>query len=264
LELLRRGRESEPLTIDIQTRRQASAYDSTADLVFRTVAPDAGRRLPDAEVWEDLQRLLSWLADAVATHRPPEVHVTGAGHLGIGVALGSGLPETAGTPIAVQTSEGVFRRARRNLTLLERLPLIGVRPRRRRGPDGTGQGLAVYVDVSEFPGQPTFREWLATHQGEYRRSILLSRTDHFDPDRGSVMSTVIARTVRETAAKAGTSEVLLFAHTAWPLAVLLGAALNTLTVRIFEWDNSTGSPVYVEVATVRPGSGGGPVIDVVR
>jgi hypothetical protein len=262
LEVLRRGRETAPLTIDIQSRRHASAYASTADLVFRTVPPAAGRRLPDPEVWEDLQRLLVWLADVIATERPPEVHLTGGGHLGIGLALGAGLPEAAGAPIAVETVDGVFRRTRRSLSWRERLPFVGVRPRQRWGPRGTGLPLAVYVDVSEFAGLPTFTEWIAANRSAFGRSIVLTRIERHDPERGALIATTIAAAVRGAARKAKASDVLLFLHTSWPLAVLLGAALNTLTVRVFEWDNSSGPPVYVEVVTLRPGIGGSPMIEV--
>jgi SMODS-associated and fused to various effectors sensor domain len=165
-------------------------------------------------------------------------------------------------PFAVETVDGAFRRARRSLSLRERLPFVGVRPRRRWGPRGTGAPLAVCVEVSEFAGLPTFREWLAANRSAFGRSIVLTRTGHHDPERGKLMATSVAAAIRDAARMTSASEVLLFPHISWPLAVLLGAALNTLTVRIFEWDNSVGPPVYVEVATLRAGIGGSPMVEV--
>ncbi len=264
LDVLRRGREPEPLMIDVQTRQTASAYASRADLVFRTVPPPIGRRIPEPDVWEDLGRLLEWLADVIGSVGPPAVHLTGGGHLGIGFALGAGLPEPTGIPIEVQTTDGVFHRALRRLTWRERLPFVGIRPRRHKLRRGMGSSLAVHIDVSEFAGNDTFGAWASAHEAEYACALVFSRIGRLDPDRGAAMATALAGSIREEARNAGTTEVLLFLHTTWPLAVLLGAGLNTLTVRIFEWDNSTGSPVYLEVATLRPGVGGSPLIHVAR
>jgi hypothetical protein len=44
------------------------------------------------------------------------------------------------------------------------------------------------------------------------------------------------------------------------VAVLLGRALNTLEVTLYEWEDSSDPPSYIQTATVASGRGGGPVI----
>lgn len=261
LSVLRRGRDSEPLTIDVQTRTLASAYASRADLVFRTAPPPKGRRVPEREVWEDLRRLLEWLVDVIATVHPPEVRLTGGAHLGIGVAIGAGIPEPAGIPFDVETSDGVFRQARHRLTWRERLPILGVRPRRRRITRGTGRPIAVFVDVAQSDGAATFVEWAAGNTTLFSTATALARRRHLDPRAAAIVAAAIADAIRSEASRQRTSDVLLFTRSPWPVAVLVGASINTLTVRLFEWDNSGGNPGYVEVATVRPGVGS-PIVKV--
>ena len=181
LAVLRHGRDAEPLTIDFQTRTVASAYSSRADLVFRTAPPATGRRLPEREVWRDLQRLLVWLAEVVGTTKPTEVHLTGSSHLAFAVAIGAGLPEPAGIPIAIETGDGLFRRAYHRLSWRERLPIVGVRPRPRRIGRGSGAPVAVFVDVAQSDGARTFSEWARTNTARYSTATVLRRRGHLDP-----------------------------------------------------------------------------------
>ena len=262
LSALRRGRDSEPLTIDVQTRTLASAYGSRADLVFRTAPPPKGRRVPEREVWEDLQRLLEWLADVVGTVHPPEIRLTGGAHLSIGVAIGAGIPEPTGIPLDIETTDGVVRQARHRLTWRERLPVIGVRPRRRRIARGTGRPIAVLVDVAQSEGAATFVEWAALNPTRFSTATTLARRGRLDPRSAAIVAAAVADAIRSEARRRRTSEVLLFVRSPWPVAVLVGASLSTLTVRLSEWDNSGGTPAYVDVATVRPGVGGSPIVEV--
>lgn len=261
LAVLRLGRDAEPLTIDFQTRTMASAYASRADLVFRTAPPPKGRRVPEREVWEDLQRLLEWLADVIGTAKPPQVRLTGGGHLGVGVAIGAGIPEPAGIPLAIETVDGLFRRARHRLSWRERLPVVGVRPRRRLVARGTGTPIAMFVDVAQSEGAGTFVEWVAANVTRFSTATALRRRGHLDPRAAAIVAAAVADEIRAEARRRHTSEVLLFVRSPWPVAVFVGASLNTLTVRIHEWDNSTGTPSYVEVATVRSGVRGSPIIE---
>jgi hypothetical protein len=215
-------------------------------------------------VWEDIARLLRWLPDALTNVHPQQIVVSGTGHLGVGLVLGAGIPETTGLPIAVATPDGTFERSKHAFGWRDRLPVVGIAPKRTVIATGTGRAVAVHVDVAELPGQDTFADWARANPAEFSRAITLRRIRRFSSAQGGALATHLARVTRDEARRAGTTEILLFPHTAWAVALMIGTLLNTLNVRIFEWDDGGGSPRYQEVATVRPGVGGGALVDVKR
>lgn len=263
LGLLRASRPNDPVTIDIQTRVTAAAYAGRTDLVFRTAPPPAGTRVLSPVVWSDLQRFLAWLPSVVANHHPPEVILSGGSHLSAAVALGAALPEAVGIPVTVTTTDATWRLTNRNLSLRHRLPLVGIAPRTRRIADGHGPALAVYVDVAHSEGPvDTFGAWGALNRGLFHRAIVISQRRHLDADSGPVVARAIAQRIRHEARSLDTVDVLLFVRAPWLLAVLLGMSLNTLTLRLYEWEDGTTPPSYVPSAVVRSGTGGSPIIEV--
>jgi hypothetical protein len=70
----------------------------------------------------------------------------------------------------------------------------------------------------------------------------------------------LAQRIRTGAAKAGTHRVHLFLRTPFPIAVLLGRSLNTLEITLYEWDDATDPPSYIQTAIVASGRSGGPVV----
>lgn len=263
LDVLRATRPTDPLTIDIQTRVAAAAYTSRADLVFRSAPPPDGQRVPSPVVWADLQRFLGWLPHVVANVRPPEIVLSGGSHLSTAIALGAALPETVGMPVAVTTAGATWRLATGGLTRRERLPFIGIAPGSRTLTHGSGPALAVFVDVahSESPVD-TFGAWARDHRSLFGRAIVISQRRHLEPDTGPAMARAIANDIRRDARALDTRDVLLFVRATWQLAVLLGMSLNTLTLRLYEWEDATAPPSYVPTAVVRSGAGGSPVIEV--
>ncbi len=129
LHKLRAGHGGEPLTIDLQTRVTTIRFTHTADLIFRSVPPVAGR-IPGREVWEDLQRLLSWLPRAVAEEDPPGVRLTGGAHLTVACAVGASLAEPSGVTLIVRATGGQdWQFPGQPFSLRDRLPLFGSAPR---------------------------------------------------------------------------------------------------------------------------------------
>ena len=263
LDVLRAARPSDPLTIDIQTRVAAAAYRSRADLVFRSAPPPDGQRVLTPVVWADLQRFLGWLPSIVANVAPPSIVLSGGSHLSAAVALGAALPSTAGIPVAVATKDATWRLAGRDLTLRERLPIIGIAPRTRNVAGGSGPALAVFIDVAHSDGPvDTFGAWARANEGLFARAIVISQRRRLEPEVGPLITHSIVQRIRREARAVDTRDVLLFVRAPWQLAVLLGMSLNTLTLRLFEWEDSTASPSYVPAAVVRSGAGGSPVIEV--
>ncbi len=263
LDALRASRPNDPLTIDIQTRVAAAAYRSRADLVFRSAPPRGGQRVLSPVVWADLQCFLGWLPSIVANVAPPEIVLSGGSHLSAAVALGAALPETIGIPFAVTTKDATWRLAGRDLNLRERLPFVGIAPRTRRVARGSGPALAVFVDVAHSEGPvDTFGAWARDNRGLLARAIVITQRRRLEPDSGPVITRAIVQRIRREARALDTRDVLLFVRAPWQLAVLLGMSLNTLTLRLYEWEDATASPSYVPAAVVRSGAGGSPVIEV--
>ena len=263
IDALRTARPSDALTIDIQTRVAAVAYHARADLVFRSAPPPDGQRVLSPVVWADLQRFLGWLPSIVANVAPPTIRVSGGSHLSAAVALGAALPETVGIPVEVASKDGTWRLAGRDLNLRERLPFVGIAPRTRRLGGGSGPAVAVFVDVAHSDGPvDTFGAWARDNKGLLARAIVISQRRRLESDTGPLITHAIVQRIRREARAVDTRDVLLFVRAPWQLAVLLGMSLNTLTLRLFEWEDSTASPSYVPAAVVRSGAGGSPVIEV--
>jgi len=263
LELLRASRSTDPLTIDVQTRIAAAAYRAQADLIFRSATPPDGQRALSPLVWSDLQALLGWLPSVVANVTPPDIVLSGGIHLSAAVALGAALPETVGIPVAVATGDGVWRLAQGGLTRRERLPFIGIAPRTRTIMRGRGSAIAVFVDVAHSHGPvDTFGVWASSNRDLVARAIVITQRRRLDADMGPRVARTIAQRIRREAQAVNTRDVLLFVRAPWSLAVLLGMSLNTLTLRLYEWEDARTPPSYVPAAVVRSGIGGSPVIEV--
>lgn len=263
LELLRGPRSTDPLTIDVQTRIAAAGYRALADLIFRSAPPPDGQRVPSRTVWYDLQAFLSWLPSVLANVEPPEIVLSGGSHLAAAVAFGAALPETVGIPVALTTSGGLWRLAQRGHTIRERLPIIGVAPRTRTIMRARGPALAVFVDVAHSHGPvDSFDAWARNNRDLIARALVISQHRRLDPHTGPLVARSIALRIRREARVIDTRDLLLFVRAPWPLAVLLGMSLNTLTLRLYEWEDATTPPSYVPAAVVRSGSGGSPVIEV--
>ncbi len=259
---LRSARATDPLTIDLQTRVAGTAVARAADLIFRSIPPATGR-IPSRDAFEDLQKFLAWLPNPVATEHATEVALVGGAHLTVAFALGAGLAQPSGIPLAVRaTDRQDWRLSDATFSRRDRLPLIGKAPRARgirwRG-DGTA--LGVLIDLVPTAAAPTFREHLAEHSDEFARGTVIDSSRLLTPENGSMVVREVSRLVRELAST-WPGEIHLFLRTPWVAAALLGALLNTVRVTLYEWDNSVIPPRYEKAITVAAGLAGGPITDI--
>lgn len=261
---IRAGRSNPQLRVAVQTRRAASAYASSADLVFRTVPPTPGSRVLADDVWEDLERLLAWLPDVVAETGALEVLFTGGGHLSVACTIGAALPTPSGIRIAaVDTRDDTWRLHVRGMHLRARLGLIR-RPLRCEPVAVPVQGsgaIAVAVDLHPTPPPAdTFLEYLTSAPGRFTAAYRISRRTWLNAEDGPVVVAQVSEQIRAIAARHQALNIHLFLRTPWVAALLLGASMNTLLVTLYEWDNAPGSPaVYIPTRTVASGLGGGPL-----
>ena len=70
----------------------------------------------------------------------------------------------------------------------------------------------------------------------------------------------MAQRIRTCAAQAATHRVHLFLRVPFPIAVLLGRSLNTIEATLYEWDDTSDIPQYIQTITVATGRGGGPIL----
>lgn len=256
---LRRDRPSVPFLIDVQSRGPTSARAGNGDLVFRTVQPGSGRQ-PDREVWEDLRSFLAYLPRVLGDAGANDVELRGGSHLSMAFALGASLPPTTPYRVSVHPTTGPLwvpaESARGNL--MDTIAGIGLDlvGRLRRG-----RPVSIFVDINEHPEDGAFGRYLLGDGHGHRHHTIVHRsvvTERTGPD---TVRRVIRR-IRRIAAHQSTSEVNLFVRAPWPAAVLLGRGLNTMKLRLFEWERRDGLGTYHPVITVASGEGESPIQDI--
>ncbi len=90
-----------------------------------------------------------------------------------------------------------------------------------------------------------------------------------DPASSMVLVGEASHLIRDWASKTGATEVHLLLRCPWGIALLLGRSLNTIRVRLYEWEDGpddTGATVparYLPTLIVRSGGGGSPIESVV-
>jgi hypothetical protein len=257
-----RALASPDVVLDIHTRLDPRAAASEVPLAVRTRPPSPGQRVPDPDIWPpfaaflaDLPRLLS----IAGTHR---LHVRGSAHLTAAFALGAAVPTTSGFVVTVQDENG------RTWGEPARQPQ-NQRPALREESEAAEPGMAagapvaIYVDlVPSAPPGDAFARHLASHPGRYASAVRLDldRRELICPDDASALVSDLSQKIRACAGLASTHRVHLFLRTPFPVAILLGRALNTLEVTLYEWDDSGTVPRYTETVTVASGRGGGPIV----
>jgi hypothetical protein len=244
------------LTIDLQTRAQPRASTAKAGLVVRFTPPNPGRRPPPRQVWFDLQNFLTALPKLVSESAASTVAVDGGAHLSAAYALGAALPTTASWVLVVKNQrDGEWRSevGRAAIPIDEESQTL----------DGPARKVAVFVDLAAGPAPvDTYEEHVRTSPGIYCRTVRLASRARgiIDAEAGGATVADIAQRIRSAAAAAQTNAVALFLRAPFPVAVLLGRALNTLSVDLFEWDDGAEPPIYRPSIRVASGRGDSPII----
>lgn len=268
MELLRPDVEESSglLTLDVQTRVPPFAGLLDGDLVLRLRPPDEGERRPHVDGLHDLHRFLGQLPQLVAIAGSRSVRVRGGAHLSVACALGAALPTTLlGTVEVLDTQGGKWAlTGQAPAPVAERL-CVPVTPPVYNFPRGP---VLVYVDLLPQRSDAAFetfprseRTFAGLAHLRYRgRGLLL-------PDQAADVVGELATEIRTLADTHQTSDVHLLLRCPYPIAVLLGRTLNTLTVHLYEWEDSSESgsgsrPRYVPSVVLRSGAGGSPIYEV--
>ncbi len=252
------------LVLDIQTRVPPSAAQFDGDLVLRLRPPVAGERRPHAGGLEDLRLFLGQLPELLTIAGADAIRVRGGAHLSVACALGAAIPTTLIGRVKVVDTQGA------TWTLTGQAPTPGCgkllefvslsSSEHEHGP------VLVYVDLLPQRSDAAFEGLVESSAATYAGIAHLrsQSADLLDSDQASAIVGEITDGIRSLANSHKTTEVHLLLRCPYPIAVLLGRTLNTLTVHLYEWEDSpTGSsttgPRYVPSMVLRSGSGGSPI-----
>ncbi|MEX2374973.1 MAG: SAVED domain-containing protein [Dehalococcoidia bacterium] len=251
------------LIFDVQTRVPPFASQPDAHLVLRLRPPAEGERRPDPRGLEGLRHFLRQLPQLVAIAGATQVRVQGGAHLSVACAIGAALPTTLVGVVAVVDPKGDEWRlvgqapAAPAEDIIESVGPPGFAPRSGR--------VLIYVDLLPQRSDAAVAAFL-TNEGFAGVAHLRARSaDLVKPADATKVVGEINTTIRELANKHATTEIHLLLRCPYPIALLLGRSLNTLTVHLYEWEDGPGSglgsgaPRYVPSIVLRSGSGGSPI-----
>lgn len=249
------------LLIDIQTRFHPRGTPPEVPLAVRTMPPADGHRLPGPQIWPPFAAFLTDLPRLLSIARAQRLRIRGGAHLTAAFALGAAVPTTSRWPVTVEDQAGA-------IWGLPSSDSAGPRIRLREESE-TGQAstpaatAAIYIDlVPDQPPGDAFARHLTGHPGRYARITRLqpARRQLIPPETSASLVAELARRIRSCAAQARTHRIHLFLRAPFPAAVLLGRTLNTLRTTLYEWDDTSTEPRYIQTVTVTPGQGGGPIV----
>jgi hypothetical protein len=254
------------LIIDLQTRVPPIATAHDSHLVIRLRPPAVGTGVPNPAGLADLQGLLAWLPELVAHSGATSILVKGGAHLTVALALGAALPTTLFSKMSVLDTRGdrwcLTGQAPLDLdrTLIER---TSAEEDGYQGSGGRGP-VAVFVDMVTAATPWPFRDLIAGRSFAGVAHLRPVTPGQLQAEDAPDLVGQIADQIRRLRAEHGTAEVHLACASPFPLAVLLGRALNTLMVHAYERDTAasqTGAPdEYVPSMVIRSGVGGSPLI----
>lgn len=249
------------LVLDLQTRVPPFAAQHDAHLVVRLRPPMDGHRRPDARGLADLQAFLGQLPQLVAISGASQMRVRGGAHLSVACAFGAAVPTTLmGSVEVVDTSGKPWLLAGQAPSAGPERVLVPVSPpshNHDRGP------VLVYVDLLPQRSDAAYDDLVAKNDFASVVHMRPVAAGLLEPaEAGRTVGDVIAA-VREIAGSHGTTEVHLLLRCPYPVALLIGRCLNTLTVHLYEWEDAVegdaASPRYVPSVVLRSGAGGSPV-----
>lgn len=251
------------LNLDIQTRVPPAASILDGDLVLRLRPPADGERRPNRNGLEDVQRFLGHLPQLIQLAGAEAVRVRGGAHLSVACALGAALPTTlVGRVEAVDTRGDIW-----TMTGQAQPPAGGRRCEcvtppiynSERGP------VLIYVDLLPQRSDAAFDEF-ASRVERFAGVMHIRSCDSGLLSTHEVAAIIgeLANDIRDLANTHRTTEIHLLLRCPYPIALLLGRTLNTLTVHLYEWEDQPDSdgavrPRYVPSLVLRSGSGGSPI-----
>jgi len=238
------------LPINIQTRSTPQATDAQQGLVIRLRPASDAARVPPLDAYQNVRTFFSACPQLVAASGATEIEITGGAHLSIGFGLGVAFPRVRHIPVTIVDGAGRWSSNPETVAAEVSLQLeaTDVSP-------GTGR-LAVYVDAAEHFGDPSaFELWMEQNRlAVNRRLVVRGPGGRLDATSGQRLAEQIEGAIRDNALPLGHGRVDLFLRVSFPVAVLLGRLLNTLTITTYEWDNATPPARYVPSAIYEYGT----------
>lgn len=254
------------LTVDVQTRIPPFATRVDADLVLRLRPPPDGDRRPHRAGLLDLTAFLADFPQLLAVAGAEHVVVRGGAHLTVAYALGAAMPTTLlGTVDVMDTGGNAWTLSGNAPVPVEPSELLTVSSSAVRCP--SNGPLLIYLDLLPQPSDAAF-DALRARDIDGFGSAFHVRTVHggnLMPEDASLLVGEVSQQIRSLAGRHGTSEVHLLLRCPWTVALLIGRALNTLRVHLYEWEDGAcdsggiGNPRYLPSLVVRSGAGGSPI-----
>lgn len=249
------------LILDLQTRVPPHASRFEADLIVRLRPPADGQRRPHRQALEDLRNFLGQLPQLVAIGGASRIEVHGGAHLSAACAFGAALPTTLmGTVDVIDTrgsswtTDGQVARSSADPTVAVIDASIGNRDR---------SPVLAYIDLVPSRSDGEFNDLVST--SSFAEAVHLRPVDDglLEPDDAPCIVGDVVTIVRDLAGVHGTTEVHLLLRCPFPIALLIGRCLNTLTVHLYEWEDApeptSSTPRYVPAMILRSGAGGSPI-----
>ena len=257
------------VTIDVQTRILPSATQVGADLVLRLCPPVDGDRRPNRNSLDDLSLFLGDLPELLALAGAEHARVRGGAHLSVAYALGAALPTTLVGRVEVVDTGGA------SWVLTGQAPVGGESSRLLRVEPvspGTASGWAilVYLDLLTSPSDSAFDDLVSGHTATFAAAVHVRpvRSGNLSSEEAAALVGEASQVIRDLSGQYRTRDVHLLLRSPWAVALLLGRALNTLRVQLYEWEDGPGddglpaAPRYLPSLVVRSGGGGGPIAEV--
>ena len=252
------------LILDIQTRISPAAAPSGGHLVLRLRPPVVGERRPHSGGLRDLEGFLGQLPQLLEVAGATSVRVRGGAHLSVACAFGAALPTTlVGTVEVLDTGGGKWvLRGQAPAASAGRLCEVVTPPvyNFRHGP------VLVYIDLLPQRSDVAYEAFLATQEGDFAGAIHIRyrKKGFLNARDAEMMVGELSEMIRGLAGKHHTTEIHLLLRCPYPIALLLGRTLNTLTVHLYEWEDNPGqetalNPTYVPSVVLRSGAGGTPI-----
>jgi hypothetical protein len=253
------------LTLDVQTRIPPFAAKHDAHLVLRLRPPQDGERRPHIGGLDDLQEFLRELPQLVTIGGAHSVRVRGGAHLSVACALGAALPTTLiGTITALDTAGDAW-------SLDGQAPVPDTTPLLEPvdipvAAGATAGPVLAYIDLLPQRSDLAYTNLITQTAGNFSGILhLRPRAEGLlEPDAARQIVGELNAAIRDLAGRHGTSEVHLLLRCPYPIALLLGRSLNTLTAHLYEWENGSGpgeseGDRYLPSLVLRPGVGGTPI-----